>query len=326
MNIFLSFDYEIFFGKNKSDSFKTLIEPTNKLLNILNSYNLKTTFFVDAGYLLTLEKYKHINKVQRELEATIQQIYEMEAWGHEIGFHVHSHWEDTCWKDNKWNFDLRRYKLSDFNKIEAQHIFLKYYTHLNHIITSEIRSFRAGGWCLEPFDYIRQPMIDCGILIDSTVFKGGKRLSKTHRFDFTAYPIKDTWKFSEDPGIENENGEFKEMSISSMKLDSYSYCKLVGKKMIKKMSTKNNGKGISPPFNEITSNLFRNSNMPISMDSVKSEFVMTEFKRREKNGENYLSLISHPKSMDQLSLKLLVDFIQYALKNGHSFSTVAETH
>jgi hypothetical protein len=290
----------------------------------MNSYNVKSTFFIDAGYLITLEKYKHINKIKKELEATIHQIYEIESWGHEIGFHVHPHWEDTKWENDRWNFNMSRYKLSNFSKCDAQNIFMQYFKYLNTITASEIRSYRAGGWCLEPFDHIRQPMIDCGILIDSTVFNGGKRNSTTHSYDFRNYPTKDIWNFNEDPSTENVSGEFKEMSISSMEIDSYSYCRMIGKKLINKFSTKGNGKGISPPLNEIACNLFKKSTLPVSMDSVKSEFIMKEIKRKEKNGDSYLSIISHPKSMDSKSMNTLGNLIRYAIDNGHSFTTISE--
>jgi hypothetical protein len=167
-------------------------------------------------------------------------------------------------------------------------------------------------------------MIDCGILIDSTVFCGGKRKSNTHSYDFTNYPVKDKWNFNEDPSIESEGGNFREMSISSMQLDSYSYCILIGMKIINKLKAKHNGKGISPPINEIAGNLFKKSNMPVSIDAVKSEFLMREFKRREKKGDPYLSIISHPKSMDDKSMKTLLNLIRYAVDNGHTFSTVGE--
>jgi peptidoglycan/xylan/chitin deacetylase (PgdA/CDA1 family) len=324
MEIILSYDYEIFFNKNKSDCINTLIRPTKELLSIMNSYNVKSTFFIDAGYLYTLEKYKHINKIKVEYDAIIQQIHEMESWGHEIGFHIHSHWEDTKWENEKWRFNLSRYKLADFNKDEAQEIFMKYYCYLNSITTTEIRSYRAGGWCIEPFDYIRDPMLKCGIVIDSTVFAGGKRNSNTHSYDFSNYPATDIWYFNEDPSIANENGKFKEMSISSMEMDSYSYFKLMGMKIVKKLTNKSNGNGIAPPLSEITTNLFKQSSLPISMDSVKSEFLMKEFKRKENNGDPYMAVISHPKSMDKDSMKTLRKFIVYALENGHKFSVLSE--
>jgi len=324
MKIILSYDYEIFFNKNKSDCINTLVKPTSELLNIMNSYNVKSAFFIDAGYLFTLEKNKHIYNIKKDHEAIIQQIKEIESWGHEIGFHIHSHWEDTKWEKDKWLFDLSRYKLADFNKIEAQEIFMKYYSYLNSITTTEIRSYRAGGWCIEPFDHIRETMLKCGLLIDSTVFAGGKRISDTHSYDFSNYPAKDIWHFNEDPSIENENGRFKEMSISSMQMDSYSYCKLMGMKILKKLSTKSTGKGIPPPLSEITTNIFKQSSLPISMDTVKSEFLMREFKRKESNGDPYMGVISHPKSMDKESMKTLRKFILYALENGHTFSVLSE--
>jgi hypothetical protein len=323
MNIILSFDYEIYFKKNNYNSIVTLIKPTTEILRILNSYNIKSTFFIDAGYLITLEKYKHIYSIEKELEITLQQIHEIESWGHEIGFHVHSHWEDSIWKNGKWEFNLDRYKLSDFSKTDAQNIFKKYFSYLNRVTKTELKSFRAGGWCIEPFDHIRQTMIDCGIVIDSTVFSGGKRKSNTHFYDFTNFPTKDTWEFNEDPSIEITNGHFREVSISSMKIDRSSYLKLIGMKFVNKFKSKSSGNGISPPLKEIASNFFQKTSVPVSLDSVNSELVMKEFNRKEHVGDSHFSIISHPKCMNEQSMKTFLNFIQYAVTNGHTFSTIS---
>ena len=326
LNLLLSYDYEIFFKDNISTCIESLIQPTYKILEIMNSHKVNSTFFIDAGYLLSMDRYKSINRIEKELNETIGQINAIERCGHEIGFHVHSHWEDTKWIDDNWKFDMKRFKLSDFHMNDAQKIFTKYYNHLNSLTKTDIKSFRAGGWCIEPFENIRQSMINCGITIDSTVYNGGKRKSETHYYDFTKYPKKDVWNFSIHPGIENEAGYFKEISISSMQIDALSYWKMTLMKIRDKMFATSNGNGISPPIKEIASNLFRSSKIPVSADSVKSEFLINEFIRKEKEGGEYFSVISHPKNMDKHSMKTLDQFIKYALDNGHNFYSTQEYH
>lgn len=52
----LSFDYELFFGDNSGTVQKTLIEPTNIMLDALDTINAKATFFVDYLMLKYLKK------------------------------------------------------------------------------------------------------------------------------------------------------------------------------------------------------------------------------------------------------------------------------
>jgi len=326
MKILLSFDYEIFFRINRSDCIDSLIKPTETLLELMDKHSIKSTFFVDAGYLLTLEKNRSIEKLNIELNAITNQIKRIEKLGHEIGFHVHSHWEDTTWENNEWNFNMSRYKLSDFDRYEAHTIFLKYFDHLSNITKCDIKAFRAGGWCLEPFENIRQAMIDCGIMIDSTVFVGGKRSSATHQYDFSNYPDKEIWNFHDNPSIENTQGIFKEVSISSMEMSMCSYWKYAILKMGNKLKKRNKGKGISPPIDEILTNLFSSSKMPISADSAKAEFLVKELKKRINTNKDIFSVISHPKNMDYKSMSILEGFIKYAKNDGHSFHSISEKH
>ena len=55
MNIFLTFDYELFFGETTGSVEGCMIQPTNNLLAISKKYSIPMTFFVDVGYLIRLE-------------------------------------------------------------------------------------------------------------------------------------------------------------------------------------------------------------------------------------------------------------------------------
>ena len=61
MNIYITLDYELFFGKESGDIDDCIIRPTNELLKIVNPYNIKLVFFVDVGYLIKLNEYRTSN-------------------------------------------------------------------------------------------------------------------------------------------------------------------------------------------------------------------------------------------------------------------------
>ena len=56
MNIYITLDYELFFGPDSGTVENCIIEPTEQLLNIVDPLGVKFVCFVDSGYLLALEK------------------------------------------------------------------------------------------------------------------------------------------------------------------------------------------------------------------------------------------------------------------------------
>ena len=49
-----TFDYELFLGSKSGSVKNCLINPTNKLLSVLEKYNHKSIFFIDFTYLTKL--------------------------------------------------------------------------------------------------------------------------------------------------------------------------------------------------------------------------------------------------------------------------------
>ena len=56
MQIFLTYDYELFFGEPTGSVEKCIIEPTNLLREIAKRTGIKMIFFIDVGYLKKLNQ------------------------------------------------------------------------------------------------------------------------------------------------------------------------------------------------------------------------------------------------------------------------------
>ena len=54
-NIIFTFDYEPFLGSKSGTLNNCIIEPTERLKLILNTYNAKAVFFIDTLYLKNLK-------------------------------------------------------------------------------------------------------------------------------------------------------------------------------------------------------------------------------------------------------------------------------
>lgn len=219
--IILSFDYELFFGDKSGTVLKTLIEPTNKILDALDAGCLKGTFFVD--YLMF--KYLELNedfKSKQDLSMLQTQIQDIVKRGHRIELHLHPHWVDAKYNGNgTWNYsDFSHYMLSTFNEADITAMFregTEYLTKLARKVNPhyKIIAFRAGGWAVQPFSKLKKSFEECGIKIDSSSSLGAYNPKVDQYYDFRVMPNKDKYKFSTDVCLEDEKGSFLEVPITS---------------------------------------------------------------------------------------------------------------
>ena len=149
MKIYLTFDYELFFGDNSGTAQKCMLEPTNTLFELAATKNVHYTFFVDIGYLIQADKYIELATEAASVKAQILRMIEL---NHSVQLHIHPHWEVATWKDGKWNMNVNgNYKLSDFSAEERTSIIIRYSKYLEELIGKKVNTFRAGGWCIQPF-------------------------------------------------------------------------------------------------------------------------------------------------------------------------------
>ena len=106
--IILTFDYEIYFGKESGTIEKCMIEPTEVLLNKLNFYNIKGIFFIDILFYIKMLSYSELTEKAKLMK---EQIKKMVESGHRVELHLHPHWLDAEYKNKKWIFkSYKRYR------------------------------------------------------------------------------------------------------------------------------------------------------------------------------------------------------------------------
>lgn len=328
MNIYLTIDYELFLLKPPGNIDYSLINPTIKLNDLLKKYKVNATYFVDAGYLFALNRQKKIfPKLNNDFNKIVNQIKLLESSGNEIGLHVHPHWEDCYYDGHKWKMNHSRFKLADFTKEEATSILVKYYILLQSLLFNKIHSYRAGGWCLEPFSNIRDALIDCEIFIDSSVFPGGFSNNSTHKYDFRKYPSKEIWKFNIDPHLEDNNGIFTELPFTSYKLSPFLYWKILTHKiffkLIAKLGTSKTGHAVNPSLKEIINKLFFKSHHAVSVDSFKSAYLEETYLKHKKMNSLHFNIIGHPKCFSNKTYLHIESLLQAGINAGDSFQTIS---
>jgi hypothetical protein len=332
-NFLLSLDYELFFGKNPGTVEHCMIYPTKKLVEVLDKFNAKVSLFVDIGFLIKLKEYapqypalgEQYNQVKHQLLALSEQ-------GHDIQLHIHPHWFDSTYGQNGWQIETTRYRLHDFSQQQISEIVKTYKQELQLFTKQDVFAFRAGGWCIQPFENIKQALKENNIWLDSTLFASGHSDDPTRYFDFQKMPIKAHWSFSDDPLREDDSGYFTELPISSFKTSPLFFWKLA---FLKKFSRKQfkpfgDGQAMVAHGNYYIERLTKTTHGPVMIDGAKAGQLQDAFNAhlKIKNNHAVFNVMGHPKSLSPFSLEKLnlffeknknLNFITFQdLKNLHN--------
>ncbi len=325
MNIYITLDYELFFGTKSGSVDNCIIKPTQRLLDMVKPYNIKFTCFVDVGYLVQLERQKdEYPALQNDYKKVTQQIRFLADNGHGIELHIHPHWEDSYYDGREWVFNTTRYKLSSFNEEEVMDIVTRYNDVLKRVSGITPVAYRAGGWSAQPFLPIKKALEKNNVFIDSTVYPNGHYSSGNQTFDFRGVSqYKTEYNFSEDLTVEDVNGNFKEIPISSLRVSPFFFWKFALIKLLKQKQHQSYGDGFAVGMDkkEMLRFLTLPSYSVVSIDGYKARLLHKSFDkyiRKTSNSGNFV-MIGHPKAFTPYSLKKLEKFISSTYKE-HEFT------
>jgi hypothetical protein len=216
LNIFFTFDYELFLGINPGTIDNCLTLPMNMIISLLNNYNIKSTVFVDAAYLLRLTELSESHEVlQNDLKKIKEHIGMLHKNNHTVQMHFHPQWLYSTWESGQWIMDKEHYKLSDMDTKFALNKLNESCNLLESIIDEKIIAFRAGGYSLTTFNSYIDFFDSCGIRIDSSVLRNSVYRSMYQSYCYNNIPIKTIYNFSSDICIEDSSGIYKELSITT---------------------------------------------------------------------------------------------------------------
>ncbi|WP_051568270.1 polysaccharide deacetylase family protein [Crocinitomix catalasitica] len=322
MKIFITYDYELFFGHPTGSAEKCIIEPTNQILAIAERTGIKMVFFIDTGYLKQLENYRNqFPKVAKEHDLVKEQIQNLTTKGHDCQLHIHPHWEDVKHNGENWEMNTSRYKLDDFNDDEIVKIVQEYHTILSRWTNQPIHSYRAGGWCLQPFNRIEKAFLNVGLKIDSTVFRNGKFTAGNYYYDFTDIPNKSKWKFQDDLCKENTNGAFWEYPISNHFYKPLFFWRLFILGRLQPDLHKPIGDGFPMPSPGMRKTMLtKGMNLSAGVDGYFVTKLDKIIKQNKAKGFEETIIIGHPKANTKFALKRLEKFINKH-KNKDTFLT-----
>jgi hypothetical protein len=324
MKVIFSFDHELFFGERSGSPEKCMIEPGKALAAVAGKHDARLCFFVDAGYLDALARMVKGNGTLGSQERMFRSsLDELAGQGHELLLHVHPHWEDTVWRDGEWRFNLARFALSRFDDDGVLDIFRRQADALRlHTLDGSIHAYRAGGWAVQPFAPIGKALEAVGIFIDSSVYAGGKDSSGGAAFDFTYAPKRSVWRFQGDPAREVPEGTFLEVATSGMTVSPAYYWRLALARSGRSVGRDQYGDGVVRPVSAMSSlldkigKLLAPSHYCVTLDGMKAELALGEYRRARLRGQEYLVLLSHPKMLTRSSIECLDALLCLIRQNG----------
>ena len=311
---YLTYDYEVFFGRADHNQIDSLILPADILLKHLASLDVRATIFVDIGYLVRLRAL-HASHPQlgEDLARVEEQLHRMRDVGHDLQLHIHPHWEDASFDGQKWVFDLARYRIQAFSDADIQAIVDTYCAALNEFRGNSPASiFRAGGWCIQPFDRLKAPLLRNGIHIDSTVYSGGFIQRGAQRFDFRGAPRKNIWRFDEDPCTEAPDGPFTEIPIAAHRFWPSAYWRVAFGKLSDQAQHRSfvSGTPAKPSRMTLLKLMLLPSMGVVSLDGHRSRYLLAAWRRMARHDRHFVTL-GHPKAITPYSLNCLAEFVKH---------------
>jgi hypothetical protein len=326
MKILLTFDLELFFGQPTGSVEKCMVYPTLELLRMAGKEDAKLTFFWDVGHFLAIQKFlpKH-QELKADyiiIKALVKQIARE---GHDLQLHIHPHWEKADWLGDKWQIDAdKHYKFSNFSKQEQAEMFSKYHKEVQWFAENKVNAFRAGGWCIQPFEDFESHFKEHGIKIDSSVMPGAKFQAGSYNYDFTEAPQKDQYTFSVDPCVEDLQGPFLQVPITSAFYSPLFFWNLYVRGRLNRDRHRMLGDGnfIAQPGAK-SKGLRTGKVFHASTDGYFASSLSKLLRKKEADKSELFLAIGHPKSCTRFSLKKTKDFIKEN-RSQHDFVKISE--
>lgn len=334
-NVLLTFDYELFLGKKSGSVKNCILKPTSLILDVFRKNDLKKAlFFVDTTYLKKLTE-ANGPKCKADLFLIKKQLIGILKDGHYIFPHLHPHWRDAVYdeKTNQWHLkSAEYYRLHTISETERDELFSFSVNLIKQLmkeagVSYEIDSYRAGGWCLQPFSTLKPHFEKYGLVNDFSALRGFTMQGKNIFYDFSKIPLQNIYRFSDEVEKSDSKGRFKEFVISTLSISNWN--RFLNRFLHKYMWYTNRrsfGDGFSAVDGEASvirkiQNFDWETINRKEMVSVELMTFFTEDAYRNYLKENdFMHFISHPKMMSRHTVYTFNKFLKHA-KSKYELNT-----
>ncbi len=315
-DIIITFDYEVFLGNNIGTIQNCVIKPTQYVLEILKVNNAKSIFFVDAPWLLFIKE-----NFPSDFQEVSDQLKDIIKSGSTVELHLHPQWLDAVKIGGQIKFkSFKNYTLHNLKQEQILSLFKRSIDLLEGITLQKINCFRAGGFCIEPFETIKIAFETFKIKHDFSVVPGMSLITgNEYDYDFSETSNLAYYAFQNDVKKSEPNGQFVEIPVSVFSTNPI--YRLLNNINLKYNDDKifGDGKGIQAKSYYFFRSLKRRlsfSKTFLSLDNTSYTFFKYLLNYHFKN-DNFLVTISHPKTMSRQALQNLA----YIAKNYNTHNS-----
>ena len=171
-------DYEIH-GNGDGDPMELMVEPTGRLMNLLEKYNQRLTIMADVAEILCFKRYLaetgrddyHVGEIEEQLRDAIRR-------GHEVQLHIHSSYFKAVHNGHSFDQCIDEYNMAALPIERIDEMVTECIAYLENLLRPvkkdyKVWLFRAANWSMMPTENLYKVLVKHGITHDTSVFKGG---------------------------------------------------------------------------------------------------------------------------------------------------------
>ncbi len=180
LKIIFTLDYEIH-GNGDGSPYSLIIEPTYRLLRLFDQFGAKLTIMADVAEILAFKRYLEIyGKDDYYFTDIVEQLKNAVRTGHDVQLHVHSSYSRATHENKRWKQDWSEYNLANLPYKRINELIKQGKSFLEETLIPvkkdyKCTAFRAANWSMQPSFNIITALTENGILIDTSVYKYGKK-------------------------------------------------------------------------------------------------------------------------------------------------------
>ncbi|MBW2660860.1 MAG: hypothetical protein JRD93_02465 [Deltaproteobacteria bacterium] len=180
LRVIFTLDYEIH-GNGDGCPRTLMVEPTDRLLRLFEEYGAKLTIMADVAEILKFKEYKEeVGRDDYRYDAIVDQLRSALSRGHDVQLHIHSSYFRAHHNQGRWCQDWSEYNFADLpydRMVWMVRTGKKFLETFLRPVNQKYRciAFRAANWCVSPSRNVVKALLANNIIIDTSVFKGGRR-------------------------------------------------------------------------------------------------------------------------------------------------------
>ena len=336
--LYYTLDYEIH-GNGDGNSKDLIVEPTYRLMDMLERYHQRLTIMADVAEILCFKRYwENTGRDEFHVQEIEQQLCDAIRRGHDVQLHIHSSYFYAQWNGTHFDQCIEEYNMAalSYERIsEMVGSSVEYLENLLRPIKSDYRVwlFRAANWSMMPTPTLYRVLVEHGITYDTSVYKGGCQGGNVCYDYRNAHDNLLSYKASsEDINLYDANGFLIEMPIYTEMHPFWSFISPI--RIFRMVRAKFHKHKDNQQKSSITTNIDKNDNRKLSLRSffVKSPLKMdfnqvngrglirmmkNIMRRAERENLSHVDvvLIGHSKTFVPYNEKTLRPFLEWVEKN-----------